>query len=131
MAGSSVREKSFPQIGESASGWWRIDLNRVSRCEIGHAAAVHRGVTRALFKIEPGSWKIRSDGPDESGKQVIRKAFRFQVTAQGDLFDDVIGPHGHQVPARARGDQSSIHYWPRRRADAPTPGPHREGLTGA
>jgi uncharacterized protein len=28
---SSIREKSFPQIGESASGWWRINLNRVSR----------------------------------------------------------------------------------------------------
>jgi hypothetical protein len=31
---SSVREKSFPEIGESVSGWWRIDLNRVTRCEI-------------------------------------------------------------------------------------------------
>jgi uncharacterized protein len=110
---SSVRERSFQEIGESVSGWWRVDLNRVTRCGIEHVAAVHRGVTRALFKIEPGSWKTRSDGLDGGGKPVARKAFRFQVVDCGDLFDDVIGPHGHRIPARIRGDQSSVHYWPR------------------
>jgi len=110
---SSVREKSFQEIGESVSGWWRIDLNRVTRCEIEHVAAVHRGVTRALFRIEPGSWKTRTDGLDANGKPIVRKAFRFQVADRGDLFDDVVGPHGHRVPVRAPGDQSSVHYWPR------------------
>jgi uncharacterized protein len=109
---SSVREKSFPEIGEFVSGWWRIDLNRVTRCEIEHVAAVHRGVTRALFRIEPGSWKARTDEPDQSGNPVVRKAFRFHVD-HGDLFNKVIGPHGHRVPARARGDQSFVNYWPR------------------
>jgi hypothetical protein len=110
---SSVREKSFQEIGESVAGWWRIDLNRVTRCEIEHVAAVHRGVTRALFRIEPGSWKTRTDGLDANGKPIVRKAFRFQVVDRGDLFDDVVGPHGHRVPARAPGDQSSVNYWPR------------------
>jgi hypothetical protein len=110
---SSVREKSFPEIGESVSGWWRIDLDKVTRCEIEHVAAVHHGITRALFKIEPGSWKTRTDEPDKNGRPVVRKAFRFQVVDRGDLFDDVIGPHGHRVPARARGDQSFVNYWPR------------------
>ena len=110
---SSVREKSFPEIGESVSGWWRIDMNRVTRCEIEHVAAVHRGVTRALFRIEPGSWKARTDEPDQSGNPVVRKAFRFHVVDRGDLFNEVIGPHGHRVPARARGDQSFVNYWPR------------------
>jgi uncharacterized protein len=110
---SSVREKSFPEIGESVSGWWRIDLNKVTRLEIEHVAAVHRGVTRALFRIEPGSWKTRTDEPVQSGKPVVRKAFRFQVVDRGDLFNHVIGPHGHRVPARARGDQSFVNYWPR------------------
>jgi uncharacterized protein len=87
--------------------------NRVARCGMEHVAAVHRGVTRALFRIEPRSWKRRVDEPDESGTPVVRRAFRFQVLDRGDLFDDIIGPHGHRVPARGRGDQSSVHYWPR------------------
>lgn len=111
---SSVREKSFQEIGESVSGWWRIDLDRVARCGIEHVAAVHRGVTRALFKIDPTSWKDRKDDPeDETGIPVTRRAFRFQVVNSEDLFDNVVGPHGHRVPARTRGDQSSVHYWPR------------------
>lgn len=111
---SSVREKSFKEIGESVSGWWRIDLNKVKRREIEHVAAVHRGVTRALLKIEQGSWKTRIDEPEiEDGTPVKRKAFSFTIVDSGDLFDGVVGPHGHRVPARARGDQSSVHYWPR------------------
>jgi hypothetical protein len=38
---SSVREKSFQEIGESVSRWWRIDLSRVMRRGIEHVAAVH------------------------------------------------------------------------------------------
>lgn len=112
---SSVREKSFQEIGESVSGWWRIDLHKVARCGIEHVAAVHRGITRALFRIEPGSWETRTDDPDdESGKVVRRRAFRFQVIDSGQpLFAEVVGPHGHRVPARARGDRGSVHYWPR------------------
>jgi hypothetical protein len=110
---SSIREKSFQKIGESVSGWWRINRDRVSRIE--HVAAVHRGVTRGLFRIERDSWKERTDEPEEvGGKPVTRRAFRFQVIRSGDLFDAVVGPHGHRVPSRARGDQSSIHYWPRK-----------------
>lgn len=111
---SSVREKSFREIGDSVSGWWRIDLNRVRRCNIQHVAAVHRGVTRALLKIDQRSWKLRIDEPEsEDGKPVKRRAFSFAIVDSGDLFNDVVGPHGHRVPARARGDQSSVHYWPR------------------
>jgi hypothetical protein len=110
---SSVREKSFPEIGESVSGWWRIDLNKVTRRKIEHVAAVHHGVTRALFKIELGSWKTRTDEPDKNGRPQVRKAFRFHIVDRGNLFDNVIGPHGHRIPARARGDQSFVNYWPR------------------
>jgi len=115
---SSIRETSFPQIGESASGWWRIDLNRVSRCEIGHAAAVHRGVTRALFKIEPGSWKTRSDGQDESGKRVTRKAFRFQVIDQGTCSTTSSARTATGSPP---GHGETSHPSTTGRADAPAP----------
>lgn len=111
---SSVREKSFQEIGESVSGWWRIDLDKVRHRRIEHVAAVHRGVTRALLKIEQGSWKTRIDKPGtEDGTPVKRRAFSFKIIDSGDLFNDVVGPHGHRVPVRARGDQSSVHYWPR------------------
>jgi hypothetical protein len=102
---SSVREKSFQQIGESASGWWNIDLDRVARWKIKHAAVEHRGVTRALLRIDPASWMVRINDH--------RKAFCFQVIDSGPLFGEVVGPHGHRLPAKVRGDRGSVHYWPR------------------
>jgi hypothetical protein len=78
----------------------------------GLVAAVHRGVTRALFRIEPGSWETKVAGFDKNGREIKRAAFRFKAIASGPLFDQVIGPHGHQVPPRAQGAQNSIHYWP-------------------
>lgn len=108
---SSVREKSFQEIGGSVSGWWRIDQNRVARCGIEHVATVHRGVTRALFRIEPRSWKRRVDEPDESGTPVVRRAFRFQVL---DRFR-----YGCPAAARRTGES------PRLRAGDPRAAPPR------
>jgi hypothetical protein len=31
----------------------------------------------------------------------------------GELFDVVIGTHGHRPPAKLEGDQSQFDYWPR------------------
>ena len=100
----------------------------MSRCEIGHAAAVHRSVTRALFKIEPGSWKTRSDGPDESDKQVTRKAFRFQVITRGTCSTTSSARTATRSPP---GHGETSHPSTTGRADAPPPCPHREGLTAA
>jgi hypothetical protein len=48
----------------------------------------------------------------------IRRAFRFHVVSSGDLFDGVVGPHGHRVPvAIPAPDQATL-----RRAG------HREAL---
>jgi uncharacterized protein len=78
---------------------------------IEHVTAVHHGVTRALFRIEPGSWETRVDGSDKRGHEIRRAAFWFQTIASGPLFEEVIGPHGRRV-RRAQGAQNSIHYWP-------------------
>jgi len=109
---SSVPGKAYDQIGESASAWWRVDPRVVDRGGIEHVAAVHRGVTRALFKIEPGSWETKVFDLHKSGREIRLAAFWFQALASGPLFDEVIGPHGHRVPPRAQGTQNPLHYWP-------------------
>jgi uncharacterized protein len=109
---SSVRRKAYGEIGESASAWWRVDPRVVDRGGIEHVAAVHRGVTRALFRIEPGSWETKVFGLHKSGRQIRLAAFWFQTIESGPLFDEVIGPHGHRVPPRAQGTQNPLHYWP-------------------
>ncbi len=59
---SSVRRKAYDEIGECVSAWWRVDPGVVDHGGIEHATAVHRGVTRALFRIEPGSWETEVFG---------------------------------------------------------------------
>jgi hypothetical protein len=111
---SSVRRKAFDEIGESLSAWWSINPDVVVDRGIDHVAAVHRGVTRALFRVEPGSWEtVITDRLDKNGKPIKKSAFWFQTIDSGTLFDDVVGPHGRRVPTRARGAQNSIYYWPR------------------
>ena len=81
---------------------------------VRHVAAVHRGVTRALFEIIPGSWETVATGKlDKRGRPIRRSAFRVEAISSGDLFAEVVGRHGHRVPARARGTQNAIYYWPR------------------
>jgi uncharacterized protein len=109
---SSVRRQAYDEIGECVSAWWSVDPRVVDRGCIEHVAAVHRGVTRALFKIEPGSWETKVFGLDRRGREIRRAAFWFQTVASGPLFDEVIGPHGHRVPPLRQGAQNSIHYWP-------------------
>lgn len=108
---SSVREKAFDEIGESASAWWGVNPDVVAHRGIEHVVAVHRDVTRALFRVEPGSWEtVTTDRMDKKGKPIKKSAFWFQTIDAGTLFGDVVGPHGHRIPARARGAQNSIYY---------------------
>jgi len=65
---------------------------------------LYRGVTRGLFRIIDDSWEDRPDG---------RRAFWFDSIRSGMLYDEVVGPHGHRVPSRAKGAQNPIYYWPR------------------
>lgn len=91
-------------LGDSLRCWWRIDTNRVRKSGIHHAVAVHNGITRALFEIVLNSWERNPNG---------RHGFRARPVLAGPLFDKVVGPHGHRLPDRKRGDQTSITYWPK------------------
>lgn len=111
---SSVRRNAYEEIGESVSAWWTVSPHVVASAGIDHVVVVHRGVTRALFQIEPGSWEtITTDRTDKNGRPITKSAFWFKAVDSGPLFNVVIGPHGHRIPVRAPGAQNAIYYWPR------------------
>lgn len=111
---SVKRMRAFGEIGESISAWWSLSPAQVERRKIKHVVAVHRGVTRALFEIVPDSWEVRdTDRVDARGRTITKTAFRVAAVEEGDLFDQVVGRHGHRVPGRAKGAQNSLYYWPR------------------
>ena len=100
----SERIKHYQQIGESIAGWFKYTEAGVKNRGIEYAVAVHRGVTRALVKIDPDSWE--SDG---SGR-ARRSAFAFEVVDSGPVFDQTVGTYGHRVPPKKRGTQTQFYY---------------------
>lgn len=111
---SASRVQAFEEIGESLSAWWTLNPATVTRRGISHVVAVHRGVTRALFEIEPDSWEtVVTDRLDKRGRPIRKTAFKVTPVTRGDLFDEVVGRHGHRVTGRAKGAQNSLYYWPR------------------
>ncbi|MFJ6548506.1 LEM-3-like GIY-YIG domain-containing protein [Microbacterium sp. NPDC091676] len=100
------RLKHLPEIAHSASKWFKFTEREVERRGIEFAVAAHRGVTRALLRIEPGSWKHIGAGPER------RSGFRFEIVTEGPLFDEVVGEYGHRLPPKKRGEQSTFRYWP-------------------
>lgn len=100
------RVKHYGEIGQSASKWFKFTEREVERLGIEYAVAAHRGVTRALLRIIPGSWQSI-----ESGRK-RRSGFRFEVVEEGVLFDEAIGDYGHRLPEKKQGEQSTFRYWP-------------------
>lgn len=101
------RIKNYQSIGESAAGWFNYAPWEVKRRGIEYAAAVHRGVTRSLLRIDHDSWESSGSGHDR------RSAFAFDLLDSGEVFDQVIGPYGHRLPRKKRGAQKQ-YYWPYR-----------------
>jgi hypothetical protein len=99
----AIRAAEIAAVEMSTSAWWVVNPAEVDRRGIGHAVAVHRGVTRALFEIVADSWV------SEGG----RHAFIGAPVLAGETFHEVIGPHGHRVTDKARGSQNPISYWPK------------------
>lgn len=111
---TASRMQAFEEIGESLSAWWTLNPATVARRGIRHAVAVHRGVTRALFEIQPDSWEtVVSERRDKRGRPIRKTAFKVTPVTGGDLFAEVVGRHGHRVIGRAKGAQNSLYYWPR------------------
>lgn len=100
------RVKNYHDIGHSASKWFKFTEREVERRGIDYAVAAHRGVTRALLRIVPGSWQSTGSGAER------RSGFAFDVVTEGALFDETVGEHGHRLPEKTRGEQSTFRYWP-------------------
>jgi hypothetical protein len=111
---SANRVRAFEEIGDSVSAWWPLSPASVERRGIRYVAAMHRGVTRALFEIVPNSWEVRDTGKrDKRGRPIRKSAFKVNAVRDGDLFDQIVGPHGHRVLGRSKGAQNALYYWPR------------------
>lgn len=108
---SSVREQHFEEIGRSTCAWWRVGKDRAKK--IDYAVAVHRGVTRAIFRIVPNTWE---DHPEIEG----RRGFQFKPVTRGDvtlpdgrdLYDEVVGAYGHRTSERKQSQRNAHRYWP-------------------
>lgn len=96
---SSVRKQHYQEIGESTCSWWRLSKESIERRGIEYVVAAYRGVTRALFRIKPGTWKCE-DG---------RLGWEFEIVDSGDVFDQVVGEYGHRVEPKPQQNQR---YWP-------------------
>ena len=96
---SSVRKQHYQEIGESTCSWWRLSQDSIERRGIEYVVAAYRGVTRALFRIKPGTWE------SEDG----RLGWQFDIVDSGDIFDQVVGEYGHRVEPKPQQNQR---YWP-------------------
>ncbi|MFK4483644.1 hypothetical protein [Curtobacterium sp. AB7] len=100
------RVKHYEEIAQSASKWFAYTEREVNKHGIEYALAAHRGVTRALLKIVPGSWQSIHSGYER------RSGFRFEVVTEGALFNETVGEYGHRPPGKKKGDRSRFRYWP-------------------
>ncbi|MDQ0076802.1 hypothetical protein [Arthrobacter oryzae] len=102
---STDRAAYANELGDSVRCWWKLSQSRVEEHGIDHVVAVHRGVTRGLFRIIPDSWE------HDAGSG--RRGFMVDPVLEGPLFDQVIGKYGYRTPPKKRGDISTLNYWPR------------------
>lgn len=105
---SSVRKQHYQEIGESTCSWWRLNEGRIQREGIEYAVAAYRGVTYALFRIKPDTWEDVFYS-DADGGRWRRIGWQFDIVDSGDVFDQVVGEHGHRVEPRPGQGQR---YWP-------------------
>lgn len=101
---SSVRKQHYQEIGESTCSWWKLNEETIQRKGIEYVVAAYRGVTRALFRIKPGTWEFDVD--DECGRRI---GWEFDIVDSGDVFDQVVGEYGHRVEPKPQQNQR---YWP-------------------
>lgn len=107
--GHGYRPDMTPEeLYASARAWWRI-----GRRDYPYAVAVHEGITRAVWAIDPASW-VSHRRPGEE----VRWAFE-GGPAPLEIVEAFVGTIGRRIPARRPdgravfGSQGAIAYWPR------------------
>jgi hypothetical protein len=101
---SELRNRDARLLEMATSSRWVISPRQVQRRGVRYAVPVFRGVTRGLLEIRADSWE------QLSGR---RWGFVGKPILAGDLFEEVVGRHGHRVPGKQRGSQNPVYYWPR------------------
>jgi hypothetical protein len=106
--GHGFRPDMTPEeLYASARAWWRIGKRNYP-----YAVAIHEGITRAVWVIDPTSW-VSHRRPGEQ----VRWAFEAEP-APADVHDAFVGAIGRRVPTeradgrRVFGRQGAIAYWP-------------------
>jgi hypothetical protein len=89
-------------LADSTRCWWWATESSVNKEGVQHVVAVHNFITRGLFRIIPGTWVV--DGR--------LKGFQVEAVTEGELYDEIVGPYGHRIPDKDRGEQTSFRYWP-------------------
>lgn len=110
------RLRHLDDIAASAAAWFYF-AGHAFDGKREYAVAVHRGITRALMWVEPGSVVNSHYDPTNSG--TVRRGFKYRVVRPGEevrpgeseLYEKVIGTHGKRI--NRRNVQNSIYYWPR------------------
>lgn len=83
-------------------GMWKVSPSRVRWLKIDYAVAVHRGVTRAVYRIDRDRW---FQDPDRK-----RWGFEGHEITGGPEFDAFVGPFGRRLPT-SKGAQNPISYY--------------------
>ena len=128
------------RIVASMRGWWELDPDEVSSLNIKHAAAFHRGVTRAVVEIDSWKWQHvpgsdhnvldaddvgfpyhddRWRGRDDVRWCVNARMRKAQRTAEVPKYVEEawIGQDGKRVPASMR--DTIVAFWPASPVDSP------------
>ena len=90
------------ELADSVRAWWKVSEKTLEKKGIEHVVAYADGRTQALYRI------VSVLGPrDKDG----RIAFQLEPIKSGDLFEQVIGDDGKEVPFRP-GSANPVGYWP-------------------
>ena len=93
------------ELADSVRAWWKVSKKTLEKKGIDHVVAYADGCTRALYRISSVLGPRYKDG---------RIAFQLEPIKSGDLFEQVIGDDGKEVPFRP-GSANPVRYWPFRR----------------
>ncbi|MGB6124841.1 MAG: hypothetical protein WBG47_05775 [Gordonia sp. (in: high G+C Gram-positive bacteria)] len=104
-------DQEIDELGKSVCCWWRLNVHRVEQSGIRHIVAVYGGVTRGLFEIFPDSAETVA-AVTERGEPTTRSGYQVVPVTAGALYDAAVGPNGHRIPAKKKGERGQFRYWP-------------------
>lgn len=97
-------------VGDAVRCWWKLSPGHVEAAGIEHVVVLYQGVTRALFRIVPGSMES-TKSRTAKGERSTRWGFQVEPVTSGALYDDVVGEYGHTV-VKKKGEMATVRYWP-------------------